>query len=191
MSHLALRQKLGTFRTTSSLPVVLWPHRLSRAPPLSIRQCYRFHDRSRTCLRICFRQARQARRIRPTRTPCLCRSLDPAVVLPACTIRMSTSASAELPEAPPVRGFLWRFQFVLTCTFRRIRSALTGHSNRRFQVGEFVSPVQIVFEPLRVHRIFLHPCGNPGSTFLRERLSDHQTTPCSPTSLQIQTPSSS
>ena len=40
--------------------------------------------------------------------------------------------------------------------------------------GEFVSPVQIVFEPLRVCRIILHQCGNPGSTLLRVRLSDHQ-----------------
>ena len=82
---------------------------------------------------------------------------------------MSTSSS--------VRGFLWHFQFVLTRTFRRICSALIGHNNSHLRIGEFVSPVQIVFEPLRVHRIIFHPCGSPGSTFLRVRLSDHQATP--------------
>ena len=75
MSHLSLLQKLGTFRSTSSLPFVLWPHRLSRASLLSLHQCDRLHDRSRTCLINGFRRARQARH-----TPCLCRHQNPAVV---------------------------------------------------------------------------------------------------------------
>ena len=75
VSHLALRQRLGTFRTISSLPFVLWPHRLSRVSLLSLRQCNRLHDRSRTCLRNCLRQARQARHTSQIRTPCLYRRL--------------------------------------------------------------------------------------------------------------------
>ena len=53
MSHLSLLRRLGTFRTTSSLRFVLWPHRFSRASLLSLCQCNRLHDRSRTCLRNC------------------------------------------------------------------------------------------------------------------------------------------
>ena len=147
MSHLALRQRLGTLRTISSLPFVLWRHRLSRGSSLSFRQCNRLHNRSRTCLGHCFRQARQARHTNPTRTPCLDRRLDPAVV---CQ-RVSLACPRQL-QWNCLRLLRWHFQFVLTRTFRRICSALTGHSNRRFRMSKFVSPVQIVFEPLRVRR---------------------------------------
>ena len=59
----------------------------------------------------------------------------------------------------------------------RICSSMNGHSNRRFQIGEFVSPVHIVFEPLCVHRVVLHPCSNPGSTLFRVKWSHHHATP--------------
>ena len=100
--------------------------------------------------------------LRPIRTPSLYRRPGSSRHLPACITRMSTSISAEI---------------VLTRTFRRISAALNGHRNRRFRIGEFVSPVQIVSKPLRMRRIVLHPCGNPGSKFLRVKLSDHQATP--------------
>ena len=94
--------KAWKFRTTSSLPFVLWPRRLSRALILSLRQRNRLHDRSRTCLRNCFRRACQSSS--HTSNPHTM-SLSPpgsSGRLPACVTRTSTSAPAELLEAPPV-----------------------------------------------------------------------------------------
>ena len=95
------------FRTISSLPFVLWPHRLSRVSLLSLRRWNLpgstiVHD---TCPRNCFRQARQARRTRPIRTPCLCRRLEvPAVTLPVVVYRLHVRShqlfSAELSLKP-------------------------------------------------------------------------------------------
>ena len=54
------RSKTNDFKSQLACILEAWPR---TTPP----QCNRLHDRSRTCLRNCFRRARQARRIRPIR----------------------------------------------------------------------------------------------------------------------------
>ena len=71
---------------------------------------------------------------------------------------MFTSAPTELLETPPVFADLCRFQLVFDA---RVSSHLFCPH----------------LAQLRVHKIILHPCSNPGSTFLRVKLSDHQATP--------------
>ena len=176
MSHLALCQRLGFFRTISSLPFVLWPHRLSRALLLSLRQRIRLHDRSRTCLRNCFSSTSSSSS--HTSNPHTM-SLSPpgsSGRLPACITLVSTSTSAELPKVPPVSADSRGVSHLLDVHVSSHLFCLTGHSNRRIRTGEFILCVQSVLDPLRVHRVVLHPCSNPASTFFRVKLSDHQAT---------------
>ena len=150
--------KAWNFSYTSSLPFVLWPHRLSKASLLSLRQCNR--------LTIVHVRTSETVFVKLVKLVTYVQSAHHVFV--ASSIHRSfagvyhISAPAELLEAPPV--FADSCGVSSFCGF----SALTGLS---------VSPVQIVFEPLRVHKIILHQCGDPGSTFLRVRLSNHQATP--------------
>ena len=112
--------------------------------------------------------------------------------LPALIDRTSTSAPIELLEAPPV--------FADSCggqiSSRRARFVATvlpsfGAAASGSGLANSARLIKLSSETFRVCRIFFHSGGDPGSALLRVWVADHQSTPCSPTSLQTRTPSSS
>ena len=135
--------------------------------------------------KLFFRQARRARYIRPIRTPCHRRRLAPTVVSQRVSLACPHQLQPSCSKLPACSRILVAFPNRLDVT-RFVASVLPSLGTATVVSGlaDSFRLYQIVFEPLLVHKIILHPCGNPGSAFLRVKCEvvRSPSNTCSPTS---------